>query len=216
MIKSLYLLLIVLPALSFMNPGGSEWELKQNKNGVAVYTKSVPGMSVKAVKSVATVNSTLSGIVALVLDVPSYNKWIYRCANAHVVKTESASQLVYYQETSVPWPASNRDLVCQLKISQDKKSGIVTIIVENAPGFEKEKSGKVRLQKYSEKMLLVPKGKNEVEVTTELALDPGGNIPSWMINLAVTDGPYQTSLGMSKVVKSGSYQGAHFPFIAER
>jgi hypothetical protein len=198
-----------------MYQGGGDWQLKTDKNGIEVFTRPEPGSRVKAVKSVCTIKSSLSGIVAILLDIPAYHKWIYRCSSAEVVKKINPSDLIYYQETSVPWPASNRDFVVQLKIIQDKQTGIVTATVENKPGVTADKSGKVRLQKYNEKVVIVPKGKDQVEVTTELSLDPGGNIPAWMINLAITDGPYETSAGMIKMVQSGAYKNAHYDFIKE-
>jgi hypothetical protein len=197
------------------SPNGNDWELKIQKNGVTVYTKSVPGNSVKAVKSVYTLKSSLSALVALVEDVPAYHNWIYHCSHAEILKNEGPAHLIYYQETSVPWPASNRDFIGNLKISQDKKTKIVTVNVDNQPDFIPEKSGKVRLKKFIEKIVIVPKGNGEVELTYELLLDPGGNIPSWMINLAITEGPYETSLEMIKTIQSGTYKNAHFDFIKD-
>ena len=214
MIKTIASVLVLMTCMAFA-PGGNTWELQSNKNGIAVYTKSVDGYSVSAVKSVCTMNSSLSGMVALVLDVASYKKWIYHCANARILKWISPTELIYYQETSVPWPADNRDFIGRLKLSQDNKTGIVTVTVENAPDYLPEKSGKVRLKKFNERIIIVPKGKNKSELSYEMMMDVGGNIPGWMVNLAITSGPYESLLEMKDLVNTGAYSNTRLTFIKE-
>jgi len=172
-------------------------------------------MRVNSVKSVCIFNSSLSGMVALVEDISTYKKWIFHCAAAQNLKMLSPSELIYYQETSVPWPASNRDFVAKLKISQDPKTGIITVIVQNMPDYIPEKSGIVRLRQFNETVIITPKGKNKSELSYEMLMDAGGNIPGWMVNMAITDGPYESLYEMEKLVNTGVYSKAKFAFIKE-
>ncbi len=192
-----------------------DWQLKTNKNGITVYTKSIPEISADAVKSVCTMSSSLSGLVALVSDISSYDKWVFHCAHAEILKTISSSEIIYYQETSVPWPASNRDFVGKMKISQDIKTGIVTVKIENMPGYIPENSGIVRLKTFNETITIVPKGNGKAELSYEMEMDAGGNIPGWMVNLAITSGPYESISELVKLVNTGAYRSARFPFIRE-
>jgi len=195
--------------------GDHAWELRSNKNGIAVYTKTVDGYSVSAVKSVCTLNSSLSGIAALVLDIPSYKKWIYHCDHATVLKWISPTELIFYQVTSVPWPADDRDFIGRLHLSQDNTTGTITVTVENEPGYLPIVSGKVRLAKFSEKIVIIPKGRNEAELSYEMLMDVGGNIPGWMVNLAITSGPYESLSQMKDLVNTGAYSNSRLPFIKE-
>jgi len=214
MLKTFSISLVLLSSFLSPNPG-NDWRLRENKDGIQVYSKSVPGSGVDAVKSVYNVNSSVSGVVALVADAASYPKWIYRCSQAKTLKTISQEEFIYYQETSVPWPASNRDLIGHVKISQDPNTKIATITAENMPTFIPEKSGKVRLKVFHEKIDIVPKGKDKSEVTYELFLDPGGNIPAWMVNLAIVDGPFESSRDMIKLINTGAYKNVHLSFIKD-
>ncbi len=215
MFKTMAFLIIFILAFSKVKQGENDWQLKVNKNGIAVYTRQVPGTNIKAIKSVFIMNTSLSGLVALLADISSYHKWVYRCSNAEILKTISPTELIYYQETSVPWPASNRDFVGKLKISQDPNTHVVTITIENMPDYIPVKSGKVRLKKYHDVSIIVPKGNGKAELTYELMLDPGGNIPAWMVNLAISEGPYQSNTAMIKLINSGVYKNARFAFIKE-
>lgn len=191
------------------------WTLKLNKNGIQVFTKSIPGTSIKAVKAVYNVKSSLPALAALLLDVSSYPKWIYRCSEAKIIKTENASELIYYQLTNIPWPATDRDLVASLVINQEKDNRIVTAIIKNKPDFIAENKGRVRLKKFDSKYIFTPKADGIIEVTNELFLDPGGNIPAWMINQASTMGPYKTAMGMINLITSKKYNNSSVPFIKE-
>ncbi len=214
MFKTITSFLILMTCLA-VTPGGKTWELQSNKNGIAVYTRSVDGYSVSAVKSVCVMNSSLSGLVALVFDVPSYKKWIYHCDHAKILKWISPTELLYYQETSVPWPADNRDFIGRLKISQDKMTGVITVTVENEPNFLPEVSGRVRLKRFNETIIIAPEGKNKVELSYEMQMDVGGNIPGWMVNLAITSGPYESLFAMKNLVNTGAYNNTRLGFIKE-
>ncbi len=214
MIKTSIAVLILITYTAF-KPGERAWELQSNKNGIAVYTRTVDGYSVSAVKSVCIINSSLSGMVALVLDVASYKKWIFHCDHAQIVKWINPTELIYYQETSVPWPADNRDFIGRLKLSQDKVSGIVTITVENEPNYLPQKTGRVRLKKFTERIIIAPKGKNKSELSYEMMMDVGGNIPGWMVNLAITSGPYESLSAMKSLANTGAYSNARPGFIKE-
>ncbi|MFC2176558.1 hypothetical protein ACFLR1_06285, partial [Bacteroidota bacterium] len=43
--------------------------------------------------------------------------------------------------------------------------------------------------------------------------DPGGTVPGWLANTAVTDSPFQMLLNLHKLVKLERYQGKNFSFI---
>ena len=213
MIKAITFVLILFTCLAFA--GDNSWQLRSNKNGIAVYTKTVSGYSVSSVKSVCAFNSSLSGMVALVLDIPSYKKWIFHCKDARILKWISPTELIYYQEISVPWPADNREFIARLKISQDNKTGVITANVENEPNYLPEKSGKIRLKKFSERVVIITKGKNKSELSYEMLMDVGGNIPGWMVNIAITSGPYESLVEMKNLVNTGAYSNARLSFIKE-
>ena len=212
--KFSFIFLVFFSGFGIQN-AGNDWHLESSKNGIAVYSKTVPGNSVNAVKSVCTLNCSLSGMVALIVDVASYHKWIYHCEHAEVLKTISPLELIYHQETEAPWPASNRDFIGRLKISQDYKTGVISASVENMPDYIPEKPGVVRLKQFNERLFIIPLGRGKSEISYELLMDVGGNIPGWMVNLAITAGPYESLSEMTKLVNTGVYNNIHYPYIKD-
>lgn len=61
--------------ISFIS-AAQEWELKDEQDGIKVYTRSVPNSDIKAVKVEATVEATLSQLAAVILDIPASGEWV--------------------------------------------------------------------------------------------------------------------------------------------
>src|SRR4051812_3017554 len=92
--------------LAFNNPvfAQSDWTLNTDKEGIKVYTGTSTDTKIKPIKVECTFNATASQLVAVLLDVNSYVKWIYHTHSAYLVKQVSPSEFYYYSEVTVPWP----------------------------------------------------------------------------------------------------------------
>src|SRR6202012_1875709 len=103
-------------------------------------------------------NATPSQVVALVMDVNTAPDWVYHVKSAKLVKQVSVSELYYYSEVSLPWPATNRDFVAHLTVSQDPATRIVTADGPAVPGFVPVKKGIVRVNESVGKWVIPPIG----------------------------------------------------------
>lgn len=54
---------------------------------------------------------------------------------------------------------------------------------------------------------------HEIEVTYELALDPGGRVPAWIANLMLKDAPYFTLERLRQIVTRPEYQDWQEPVL---
>ncbi|NOZ34624.1 MAG: START domain-containing protein [Chlorobi bacterium] len=193
----------------------NEWKLVKDKDGIKAYVREVSGSDVKQVRVTMSVKSTLTAPVAIVRDVSSHPKWIYRCKIAKILKTVSESNHYYYNETEAPWPVSNRDIVTHAVITQDNISKIVTITSTGVPDFIPEKEDIVRIKKLNAQWKFIPKANGIINVDFTLLIDLGGDLPAWLINLAIADGPFETVYNMRKEIVKLKYQNTVFDFIEE-
>src|SRR5436305_406504 len=113
----------------------TDWVLQKNENGITVYTRHAEGSHLKEVKVVNVVESSLSGLVALLLDVKNYPNWIYACSQASVLKDINKLEQYQYQVTDVPWPVSDRDVASHFKIEQDLTTKIVSVTNIGKPEY---------------------------------------------------------------------------------
>lgn len=205
-------LVLLLSATSFPQ---KNWELKMQKEGINVFTKNFDNSPYKAIKVVCNIKATLSQITAVLLDIERTGEWVYATRTCKLLKLISSSELIYYSELEVPWPVSNRDFIVQMKVTQDEKTKVVTVTAENKPRYIAEFKNIVRIQQSNSKWVIVPLQKGLVSVEYILQVDPGGNIPSWLINLFATRGPYESFKGLQTQVHKPVYHGVRLPFLQE-
>jgi ribosome-associated toxin RatA of RatAB toxin-antitoxin module len=194
---------------------GEDWELKKFEQGIYVYTRNTEGTKYKELKAVYQVKTSLSSIVALLNDVDSYPQWIYRCGSSKILKQSSDQELVRYQTVVAPWPVDNRDMIVEVHTRQDEKTGVVYQKVTAAPDYLSEVPDYVRIREFRGFWTLTPLPNGIVNVQYELLVNPAGALPAWIVNMAVVDGPFETSVNMKQWLMKDKYQKANFSFIKE-
>ena len=206
--------LILFCLCKVVSADSTDWVLQKNENGITVYTRYAEGSHLKEVKVVNEVTSSLSGLVALLLDVKNYPHWIYACSEASVLKNVSSSEAYQYQVTDVPWPVSDRDVASHFKITQDPVTKIVTANNTGQPDYIPQKEDRVRVQHFQSNYVFTPMAGGKVKVEFELFVDPSGGVPDWLINSNIVTAPYKTTLALIKQLPA--YQKASYDFIKEK
>jgi hypothetical protein len=195
--------------------GQESWKLKSNKDDIAIYTKDVPDSRFKGIKVVCELNATLSQLVAVVMDVNTAVEWVYSTRSAMVLKQVSPSELYYYSEVNVPWPASNRDFIARLSVMQDARTKVVTILGPVFPDYIPEKKDIVRVRHSEGKWIIMPVSKDRVRVEYTLNMDPGGNIPAWLVNMFATKGPYESFRKLKVQLTKPAFAHARLSYIVD-
>ncbi|MGY4539550.1 hypothetical protein ACVW0P_003985 [Mucilaginibacter sp. UYNi724] len=213
MFKKIAFALLLLFIVSESSSAQYTWALKSDKDGIKIYTSTVTNSKLRALKIECSYQSTLTQMVAVLLDLKSRPQWIYHTKSIRLVKQVSPSELFYYSEISIPWPAQNRDFVAHLITTQNEETKIVTLDGPIAPTMVPERDGIVRVKNSISKWLIFPLNKNEVKVEYTIQLDPGGAIPAWLSNMFASDGPYESFKALKLQLKKTEYKTARLPFI---
>ncbi len=192
-----------------------DWQLKQEKDGIQVYTKNIDNAKLKAVKVVTTINTSLTAITAVLMDVEGAIDWVYATKKITLLKKVSPAALLYYSEIEIPWPGSNRDFIIEIRASQDEKTKVVSVDGYNKPAYLPENKNIVRIQQSYSKWLITPLQKGQVKIEYVLQVDPGGNIPAWLINLFATKGPLETFKKLREQVKRKDYSRISLPYVKD-
>ena len=195
----------------------AEWELARDRNGIKVWTRNEPGYPIRAFKAVTTVDSSLSGLVSLIMDTDHVSEWAYRILGVNVLtRDDDAATFVIYTKTDFPWPLSNRDVVLAGQIAQDEKTKLVSIRSRSTPaGQYPEQPGFLRMPDMVGDWIFRPLGAGKVEVTMIGRANPSGNIPFGVVNLIIHETPYRTLQGLRQVIGADRYQRARLKQIKE-
>src|SRR5882672_9242222 len=93
-----YFFAIILTEFCYQGYGQENWKLKAEKEGITIFTRTLPDSRFKAVKVECTLAATLSQLVAVILDVNTGDQWVYSTKSSVLLKQVSPSELYYYSE----------------------------------------------------------------------------------------------------------------------
>ena len=178
--------------------------LRKDSEGVKVYLCENPESSFKTIIVELDVPATLSQYAAVVLNVENYINWQYKVANQKILEQVSKTELVYYSEVETPWPASNRDYIFHLLMEQDPNSLVINLFLSAEPEYLPENKGIVRIPFAKSHLTVTPLDAGNVRVRYELDINPGGEVPAWIINMFAANAPWQTYVNFrDQVINQG-------------
>lgn len=194
-----------------------DWALARDSSDIKVWTRSVPNYPIKAFKAVTVVKSSLSGLIALIMDTERADQWIYRTLRVDVLKRDDEkSTFVIRMVTDFPWPLSNRDAIVAGHMTQDERTGAIVISSRSLVSSQYPPLlDFVRMPDIDGNWTFRPLNNGLVEVTMQGRADPGGSIPASVVNLMIHETPYRTLLGLRRVIADRRYQNVHSLKIIE-
>jgi START domain len=201
--------------LSFSVDAQTEWNLKKEKDGIAVYTAKLEDSKFKSIRVVCEFQASLSQLVAILMQPNLQPEWVLATKQASLVKQISSARLYYYAEASLPWPMSNRDMVIDLSMSQNPITKLLTIHANTIDNILPLKEGKQRVPISQATWLVKPLPDNKISIDYQIKIDPGGGIPPWMVNLFITKAPLESFKNLSKLFSDKRFKGQHFDFLKD-
>ncbi|MCF0062917.1 START domain-containing protein [Dyadobacter chenwenxiniae] len=207
---SLYLLFSLVISNAFAQ---RDWKLVTESQGIKVLSKSAPGSRINALRVECEVKASAGALVAMLLDVKAAEEWVFHTKSCDLLKKVSPSELYYYSEVSMPWPLSNRDFVAHIRVSQDKVTKVVTVDAPAVPGFVAQKEGIVRISHSEGYWTIKPLSAEKISIVYTLQVDPGGDIPAWVVNTFSAQGPLHSFRKMKLELEAGKYRNTAAGFI---
>ena len=205
------ILLLAAQLLSAQTADG--WTLKNDKDGIKVYYKKTT--DVHEVKLVTSIQTSLSGIIQLFSEVDNYPQWGYKVVESKLLKKVSDHEMYYHTKLDFPWPVDDRDVVMHTKLEQDPKTKAVYSHSTSVATYIPAVKDYVRIVTSTTKWTLIPGPGGWVYVEYYLYSNPGGNIPEWLVNMAIDVGPRETIKNLKTMLKYPKYKNAKLAFIKE-
>lgn len=175
------------------------WHLEREAKGIEVYTAPAGTSGLRHVKVTCVLKGSLQEVQAVFRHIDQQKDWVYKTRQAYLLKQIGNNELLYYNETSLPWPLSNRDVVIRMKL-EDAGQHQLAITQEGEPSAAPLHKGVVRVPHLEGKWLFREQKDGQLDVTYYLDVDPGGSIPAWVVNLFVTKGPYETMVQLQRQI----------------
>ncbi len=187
------------------------WKLKKVKDGITIYTSKVDGFHHDSFKATMTVEASVNEFTALLKDIDSFPSWGYNTKYTNLLETSGDTLQIYYNESTAPFPFSNRDGIYRNIFRWDTTSTMLIVDVKMLDDYMDKKKGVVRVSGDGEWQIRILD--NKIDITFIMNIDPGGSIPSWLSNMFNDEGPYYSMDKLRGIIESDTYQGIRFDFI---
>ena len=185
------------------------------ENDIRIFTRHVEGSDTLAFKAITHVTGRLTAGVALLQDAQRTKDWVFNCKIMEEIELISDTQGIYYMITNMPWPVKDRDSITETRVSQDQESLVVRVDMKARNDVFPSNDDFIRIKEMSGYWLFTPIEGNQIEVVYEAHADPGGGLPSWLVNSFLVDAPLNTLRGFRQLIGEEIYQKANRAFIRE-
>lgn len=174
-------------ALLSAQDAGPGWEKKAEGQGVTIYSRAHPGSDVKEIRAVGEVDAPPLAVLRVVSDFSRYKDVMPYTEESKVLLREDGGKVVhFYTVINAPF-VSRRDYSLRVVDESDWKGGqgflkVHWTLSDKGPA---PKNGNVRVKVNEGGWLLEPlDGGKRTRATYLLFTDPGGTLPTWIINKA--------------------------------
>ena len=175
---------------------GAEWEQISQKDGVTVERRPRPGSSFYELRARAVVPVAPQAFFAAVSNYRDYPEFVPYLKSLRVLE-EQPEESVLYQQIAMPL-VSDRDYTVRFYRAGDGDKRVVRFDSADALG-PAPSPGYVRAQNIHGSWTVEPAdGGRATLVTYQLYSEPGGAVPSWIVNVAQRDAPRDLLLAMAK------------------
>lgn len=187
--------------------------IKKDDEGVKVYLCDNNKSNFKTIIVELEVPATLSQYAAQVLDIANYPNWQDRVEQQKIIKQISETELYYYAQVSAPWPASYRDYIFHLNLEQDSITKVLKMSLKEMPNYLPKVDGIIRIPFAESLLTITPISAKRVNVRFVLDIDPGGELPPWLVNMFAANTPWNTYVNFRQLIIEQGEQRQEVDFI---
>jgi hypothetical protein len=186
------------------------WETRRDEDGILVQSRPTPGAKYEEFRAEAEIDATVAQAIALLKDTSACTQWLFRCKESRIIREMSNTERVFYQVTSLPFPAKSRDSIFHAVITFEGLSS-VRVTMSSMPD-EIPETKHIRVREAFGAYILEPNGENKLRVTWQQYVDPSGALPAWLVNSMLTDLPFKSLRAFRKLVQQSPYRNARLVY----
>lgn len=206
-----FLLALLIPFCSF---GQTPWELKEDKEGIRIYTRTLPNKKYLEFKATTEVDASMHSLIALLKSVDDMSSWMKNFEQNKLLASNDFWHQISYHEVYIPI-LQNRDVILELKVNKNPTNGSVRIDMLGLPTYLPEESKKTRIQEMKGYWVCQPLGNDRISIEYGMYVDPGSSIPSWLYNMRIKKDPFTTLKNIQAIVKESAFKDAFYAELVD-
>ena len=171
----------------------TDWQLKKEKHGIEIYTRSVEGSSFHEFKAITIIeNTSVTQVLDVIFDVDNYETLYADCINPRILKKEGKYYDIHYVQTKGPLTVKDRDGIYEQTAELRDDGKYAMVYIKPLPDYIVVNEDMVRIRKGAGFWEMEETEPGVVKVTYQFHGEPGGEIPAWIANSFVVSHPMGT------------------------
>lgn len=194
-------------ATALEHGAASSWERVRNDAGIEVYRRTVAGSPLHEFQGTGVIEAPIPSVLAVLDDAERRTEWMKEAVAQTLISRNGDREQTFYSRTGAPWPVSDRDAVIKAITTVDVRSKMVKVEMNSIdhPAWPPQK-GVVRMPSLRGHWYLWPSnGGKWTRVEYQVHADPGGSLPSGIINMVSKKIPHSAISEMQKQVVRRKY-----------
>ena len=190
--KTIISILVLVVAIKFKLYGQSNWTIVKEKDGIRLSSRPASSSQFNDIRVELDLPGNIEQLKNILLDVNHYKDWSYATKKSVLIRKLGVDKVIYFSEFEVPWPATNRYFYANIELKEDSVAHSLSVLALNLPNYLPVYKDLVEVT-FTKGIWKVSTISNKsIHVDYILELNPGGSLPSWVINLFSSKGPMET------------------------
>lgn len=157
------------------------------------------------IKAQATLNSTLSGFIYFIEDLPNMPNWLDNAESAEILEQFTVSENIFITRFNGLWPVSAREMIVHSRYWQNDDLSLEIAVIDANDFIAKHKKA-VRMKVHNAHWKLIPTSANQINISYQFIVDPKGNIPQWLTKTITLNGIWTTLNNLQEQLPKSHWQ----------
>ena len=192
--------------------GQDEWNLRKETAGIKAYTQKHDWSKFDEYRIETEMEGTLSSVLAVFRDYDVYPK-LFDGFDEIVNHVDDEARYINYITVKTPFPARDRDGVYLNEISYDSQEQLLHIDVSCTNDYYEQSKKFIQIKNCSGFWDITQKDDKTLDIVHQFVMDPGGNVPAFIINIQTVKNPIKTIKTLRELVLLPKYQNKEFQIL---
>ena len=194
-------------AAAFEHGTAGPWEMVRNDAGIEVFRRTVAGSPLHEFQGTGMIEAPIPAVLAVLDDTKRRTEWMKEAVAQIEISRNGDREQTFYSRTGAPWPVSDRDAVIRAVTTVDVRAKMVKVEMNSTEDATwPPQKGVVRMPHLCGHWFLWPSnGGKWTRVEYQVHADPGGSLPSSIINMVSKKIPHSAIAEMQKQVVRRKY-----------
>ncbi|MDX2010065.1 MAG: START domain-containing protein [Myxococcaceae bacterium] len=176
----------------------TQWELLQRHDDFSVYSQKAATSPLPPLRGEGDVDAPLEKVLGILLDQPRAREWLDGLEEERLVRREGHAYLEY-NKPLLPFFVQQREFLSRVELSFNADSKTIILnstSVEDAA--EPVKPGVIRGRIIASRYELTANDNGTTHVVFEMAVDPLGELPPFLVRFFQRQAPWKTMQGLRR------------------